>query len=32
MAYAVMQQAITLANVNLDLCRNMASLGPNELM
>ena len=25
------QQAITWANVDPDLCRHMASLGPNEL-
>ena len=29
---AVRQQAITWANVDPDLCRHMASLGPNELM
>ena len=28
---AVRQQAITWANVDPDLCRHMASLGPNEL-
>ena len=27
-----MQQAITWANVDLDLCPQMASLGPNELI
>ena len=29
---AVRQQAITWANVDLDLCRHMASLGHNELI
>ena len=28
---AIRQQAITWANVDLDLCLNMASLGHNEL-
>ena len=27
-----MQQAITWANIDPDLCRHMVSLGPNELM
>ena len=30
MVYAVRQEAITRANVDADLCRNMASLGHNE--
>ena len=32
MACAVRQQAITRASVDPDLCRHMASLGPNELL
>ena len=31
MAWCVRQQAITWADVDPDLCRHMASLGPNEL-
>ena len=31
MAWCVRQQAITWANVDPDLCRHMASLGPSEL-
>ena len=32
MAWCRQEQAITWANVDLDGCRHMASIGPNELI